>query len=111
MKDNKVYFNHILDCVEHILSYTEGMDEESFYKNFMVQDAVLRNYEIIGEAAKNIDDDLRNLYPEIPWKKMSGMRDKLIHSYFHVDLQIIWETTTEILPSLLIDLKKIQPKI
>ena len=111
MKDNSVYLSHIIDCVNHILSYTEGIDEESFYKNFLVQDAVVRNFEIIGEAAKKIKPEFKIEHPSVPWKKMSGMRDKLIHDYIHVDLETVWETTTVILPSLLLELKKIRAEL
>lgn len=74
---------------------------------FLVQDAVVRNYEVIGEATKKLSVDFRNNYPNIPWKRMAGMRDKLIHDYVRIDLETIWDATTKILPSLSIDLKKI----
>ena len=73
MKENKVYLDHILDCINNILAYTEGINEDLFYKNFMVQDAVVRNFEIIGEATKRIKQDFKNTYPQVPWKKMAGM--------------------------------------
>lgn len=69
MKDSKVYLNHILDSIDHILAYTEGMDFNSFRENFLVQDAVLRNFTVIGEAAKQLDKGLKEKYRDIPWKK------------------------------------------
>jgi uncharacterized protein with HEPN domain len=111
MKENKVYIDHILDCINNILSYTEGMDEDSFNKNFMVQDAVVRNFQIIGEATKRIKADFKTAHPEVPWKKMTGMRDKLIHDYFQVDLETVWNTITKDIPSLHIYLKEIHSKL
>ncbi len=111
MKDNKVYIGHILDCIDHVLSYTSGMDEDSFAQNFMVQDAVVRNFEILGEATKRLKMEFRNAYPQIPWKSMAGMRDKLIHDYVHVDIETVWEATTKILPALQNDLKKIYSQL
>ena len=111
MKTNKVYLDHILDCINNILSYTEGMNEETFYKNFMVQDAVVRNFEIIGEATKRISPEFKKSFPQIPWKKMAGMRDKLIHDYVHVDMETVWDAKTKDLPSLLIELKEIHSKL
>jgi uncharacterized protein with HEPN domain len=111
MKENKVYIDHILDCINNILSYTEGMDEDSFNKNFMVQDAVVRNFQIIGEATKRIKPDFKNAHPDVPWKKMTGMRDKLIHDYFQVDLETVWNTITKDIPSLYIHLKEIHSKL
>ena len=71
------------------------------------KDAVERNFEIIGEAAKNLTDDFRNKYSHIPFKKIAGMRDKLIHDYFGVDYEIIWKTIKEILPQFADDINKI----
>ncbi len=107
MKENKVYIDHILDSIRSILSDTDGMNEESFNMHFMVQDAVVRNFEIFGEATKRIKLEFKSAYSDIPWKKMTGMRDKLIHDYLHVDLETVWVSVTKELPILLIDLKEI----
>lgn len=111
MKENKIYISHILDCIDHILAYTKEMNENSFNQNFMVQDAVVRNFEIIGEATKRLSLEFRNIHSNIPWKNMAGMRDKLIHNYFQVDLETVWDAITTVLPSLLIDLKKIHSQL
>ena len=111
MKENKVYLDHILDCIHNILSYTEGMDEDSFNKNFMVQDAVVRNFQIIGEATKRIKPDFKTSHPNVPWKKMTGMRDKLVHDYFQIDLETVWNTVVIDIPSPLIELKEIHSKL
>ena len=76
------------------------MDEKSFLENKIVQDAVLRNFEVIGEAAKNISEDFRQDHQNIPWRKMAGMRDKLIHDYMGVDLFAVWAVVEKILPEL-----------
>jgi uncharacterized protein with HEPN domain len=73
---------------------------EDFNSNELIQDAVIRNIEIIGEATKKISKDLKSQYREIPWKEMSGMRDKLIHDYFGVDVDVVWKTVTEDIPYL-----------
>lgn len=80
------FIKHILGAIERIESYTEGLSETDFMNNFLIQDGVIRNLEIIGEASKKITTLKKNQNPAIPWKKISGMRDKLIHDYFGVDL-------------------------
>lgn len=99
MSRAEVYLRHIRDSIDRILSYTEG-GRESFFSSLMVQDAVVRNLEIIGEAAKNLPREVRTLQSEIPWKQMAGMRDKLIHEYFGVDLYMVWSVVEDELPEL-----------
>lgn len=83
-----------------IRNYTQGFNEDHFLKNPLVQDAVIRNFEIIGEAAKQLDADFRAGHPEIEWKKIAGVRDKLIHDYIGVDLLTVWAVVEKILPTL-----------
>jgi uncharacterized protein with HEPN domain len=83
------FIKHIPGAIERIESYTEGLSETDFMKNFLIQDGVIRNLEIIGEASK-ITALTKNQNPDILWKKISGMRDKLIHDYFGVDLISVW---------------------
>lgn len=80
-KDNLVYLEHIMDSFNKIIQFTKGFDENEFLSNELIKDGVIRNLEVIGEATKNISDEFRQKYPDIPWKKMAGMRDKLIHDY------------------------------
>jgi uncharacterized protein with HEPN domain len=84
------FSKHILGAIERIESYTEGLSETDFMKNFLIQDGVVRNLEIIGEASKKVAALTKNQNPDIPRKKISGMRDKLIHDYFGVDLISVW---------------------
>jgi uncharacterized protein with HEPN domain len=100
MKDDKVYLQHILDCIEKIEVFTKDITRYEFDQNILVQDAVMRNIEIIGEATKKISINYRTIHPEIPWKEMSGMRDKLIHDYLDVDQEVIWMTIESDIPLL-----------
>ena len=100
MKDDSLYIDHILRSINNIFEYTKGINKKDFFKNNLVQDAVIRNFEIIGEATKKISDVYKQVHVEIPWKEMSIMRDKLIHDYIGVDVAVIWKTIKEDLPSL-----------
>jgi uncharacterized protein with HEPN domain len=107
MKDDSIYVDHILLSVKNILDYTKDISREEFSKNTLIQDAVIRNFEIIGEATKKVSSDFRRVYFKVPWKEMAGMRDKLIHDYIGVDTQVIWDTIEQDLPIILKLLKEI----
>ena len=88
------YLRGIREAVRRIRMYTEGMTYSRFLADIMTQDAVIRNLEIIGEATKNLSEALRRKYPDVPWKGMAGVRDRLIHHYFGVNLDIVWDIVT-----------------
>jgi len=97
------YLSHILQAIERINAYTEDIDEIGFLENKMVQDAVVRNIEIIGEASRNIEKhhpDFANKHPNIPWEYMYLMRNRVSHGYFSIDLEIIWNTIQRDIPEL-----------
>lgn len=108
MKDDLAYKEHILLSISKINNYTDGISRTEFENTEMVQDAVIRNIEIIGEATKSISNNLKSVYFEIPRKEMAGMRDKLIHDYMGVDIDVVWKTIEVDIPYLNTLLKKIE---
>ena len=99
MKDDKVYLLHVRDAILRVLDYTaEG--RESFFRDAKTQDAVIRNLEIMGEAVKHLSKELRASQERVPWKRIAGMRDKMIHDYFGVNLDLVWNAVVNELPSL-----------
>ncbi len=90
-RDIRVYIEDILDSITKIEQYTQTINEQEFMTNTQLQDAVLRRLEIIGEAVKNIPQAFRDRYPHIPWKKIAGLRDVLIHEYFGVNIHRAWK--------------------
>lgn len=99
MKRNvKLYLQDIWESTLAIEEYIQNLAEDEFYSNRQVQDAIIRRLEIIGEAVKNVDDDFRNKYPQIPWKKIAGMRDIIAHEYFGVKLERVWDVVRKDLP-------------
>ncbi len=96
--DSRVYVQDILEAVQRIAEYLGDMAFEEFSKDKKTMDAVVRNFAVIGEAAKNVPSSVKRKHPEIAWKRMSGMRDKVIHEYFGVDPRILWDTAKIDLP-------------
>ncbi|MBE0433264.1 DUF86 domain-containing protein [candidate division WOR-3 bacterium] len=103
-KDDSLYLRHIIDAIGRIEEYTSGMNYEDFVASNLVQDGVIRQIEIIGEAVKRLSDRTRSMHQEIPWKDVIGMRNKLIHDYFGVDIDAVWDTVEKDIPILKTDI-------
>jgi uncharacterized protein with HEPN domain len=91
MKSDEVFLRHILDELDFLLKHTRGLDFDRFATDDVLRRACARSLEIIGEAVKNVSQDFRKKHQEIEWTKIAGLRDKLIHGYFDVDLGILWD--------------------
>ncbi|TSC86085.1 MAG: hypothetical protein G01um101416_735 [Microgenomates group bacterium Gr01-1014_16] len=107
VKDPKIYLNHILESILAIREYVSKLTEEEFFEDTEKQDAVIRRFEVIGEAIKNVSSDVRSGDLDIPWKKMAGFRDVLIHQYFNVNLAQVWDTIQKDLDGLEFAVKKL----
>jgi len=89
-RDWKLLFEDILESIDKIEKYTKGISYDDFLSNYLIIDAVVRNIEIIGEASKNIPTEIQNSFKDVPWKKLKGIRNRIVHEYFQVDVSIIW---------------------
>lgn len=107
-RDDSIYLQHILDSIEKIESYLKGVSEHHFLQESLIQDGVIRQLGIIGEAVKRLSPSLRTQHSEMPWKDIAGMRDKLIHDYMGVDLDAVWYTATVDVPPLKAAVHRIQ---
>lgn len=99
-RGHRDYLRDIIAMMDLIESFMAGLDFDQFVKDDKTFMAVVRGIEVIGEASKHVPASLRKKYPGVPWKKMAGMRDKLIHDYFGTDARIVWETATALIPEL-----------
>ncbi|MFW6120074.1 MAG: DUF86 domain-containing protein [Petrotogales bacterium] len=109
-KNDDAYLHHILDSISKIKDFTENIDKNKFKNNELVQSAVIRQIEIIGEATKKVSDKTKANYPDVPWRDIAGMQDRLIHGYFGVDIDAVWDTIQRDIPKLRKDIEKILDK-
>ena len=111
MKNNLTYLEHIRDCLNKIIEYMDEVSVEDFMQKSMIQDACIRQFEVMGEATKRLSMDLRDKYPNIKWKQMTGFKDRLIHDYLNVDLDLVWNASKYTSISLLIGIEEILKEI
>ncbi len=109
-KDPLVFIGHMLECIDLIQQYTKNKTEDDFLDSSLLQDAVVKRIEIIGEAAKNLPDSFKVMWLEVPWKKITGMRDKLVHEYVGIDFELAWVVVQDDLPTLKKQLQEIKNK-
>lgn len=103
----QIFIEDALVAVDKIARYTENVNYDDFCQNEMMVDAVLRNLEVLGEAARNVPDEIKVKYPHVPWKRMVGLRNIVIHEYFGIDLENIWKIIDENVPETRSELVKI----
>lgn len=110
-KDVKIFIEHILECINLIEEYTNNKTKVDFFKSIQLQDSVIRRIEIIGEATKNIPEEIKVKYSEVPWKEIADMRNILIHEYFGIDLELTWEVVVKDIPDLKNKMIKIKKEL
>ncbi|VVB69177.1 Uncharacterised protein [uncultured archaeon] len=106
-KDDSVYLHHILAAIERIETYSEGVSFQGLLQTEILQDGVVRQLEIIGEASRNLSSDLIRRHPEVPWGEIIGLRNRIAHAYYNIDLGVVWDIVQEDLPSLKKDVSRI----
>lgn len=106
-RDPQVFLGHISECIELIEIYLQEQTFESFKNSIQLQDSLIRRLEIIGEAIKNLPDDMKKKFPEVSWRNIAGMRDILVHEYFGVDLELTWRVLINEIPKLKKQIKMI----
>lgn len=106
-RDLRDYINDLIEACEDILSFTKGMSYSDFAGDKKTVNAVIRSLEVIGEATKQLPMSFRDNYPDVPWKQMAGMRDKLIHEYSGIDKQMVWQAVKKHIPGILPLIKEI----
>ena len=109
-KEPLVFIEHILESIKNIENFSQGISKNEFIKDKLRQNAIIRSIEIIGEAVKNLPSNFTKKYSNIPWKGIAGMRDKITHNYFGLDLDTIWDIIKEDIPKLEKQIKEILEK-
>lgn len=99
MNNDALYLSHIAECIQYIEQHTQGGRQE-FEQSSLIHQAVIRNFEVIGEATKRLSTEIKSAYPQVPWRQVAGMRDVLIHDYMGIDLNEIWNVVEQRLPLL-----------
>ena len=99
LKDDRLYLGHIREAIEDLQQYAE-VGHDAFMTDGMRQDAIIRKLEVVGEAVKHLSEETKQRRPEIPWRRIAGMRDRLTHDYFGVDLSLVWVVVAQELPNL-----------
>lgn len=107
MNEDNVRLHHMLDAAERVLEHTRGKTREDLERDDLLSLAIVRLLEMIGEAARAVSPEMRSCYPSVPWKEIAGTRDRLIHGYFNVDLDIVWAIVSDDLPMLVSKLRLI----
>ncbi len=107
LKDDRIYLDHILSSFAKAVQYVDGITYEQFQADEEKQDAIIRKIEVAEEATKRLSSEFRDKYDHLPWRAIAGMRDKLIHDYFDIDLDTVWETATKDIPKLLSEIELI----
>jgi uncharacterized protein with HEPN domain len=107
VRDTSIYIKDIVAAIDAIGQFTEGIDFRHFCEDDKTSSAVIQKLQIIGEAVKNVPADIKQRYTDIPWKEMAGMRDKLVHQYFRIKMELLWQTIRNDLPALKFSLSEI----
>ncbi len=103
-RHDRLYLYDILECCERVAEYVGGVSEADYHANTMLQDALVRNIEVVGEAVKNLSPELKETNADVAWSQIARMRDKIAHHYFRINLDVVWQTATD-------DLPKLKPRI
>lgn len=93
-RPDALYLRHMLDAIDRVIEATQRVTREDFNRDWMIQDAIVHELQILGEAAGRVSKELTDRHPELPWRKVTGLRHKIVHDYFAVDLEVVWDTAT-----------------
>ncbi|MBK9438410.1 MAG: DUF86 domain-containing protein [Chloracidobacterium sp.] len=110
-RNDRLYLYDIIECCDRVADYINGVREEDYQVNPMLQDALVRNIEVVGEAVKNLSQEITDAHPNIAWSQIARMRDKIAHHYFRINLDVVWKTATDDLPALRPQIASIYEKI